>query len=392
MDNLKLFSGRANPELSQRISDYLGMPLGRVKIEAFPDGEMLVKLEEDVRGRDVFIVQPTCPPVNENLMELLIFIDCARRASAERITAVMPYFGYARQDRKDEGRVPITAKLVANLIATAGADRVLIDGPARRADPGLLRHPGGQPLRRAGAEPLLLRAEPGADLVLVSPDVGNVKRARVYAERLGGDLAIIDKRRVSGSETPQSGGLIGDVQGKNVLMMDDMISTAGTVCTAAGLCREHGAKRVLVGATHAVLCGPAVQRLREAPIDEVVVTDTIPVRPEKIPGHREADGADRRRADGRGHPPHPQRRIRKQPVLESRITGKVSSGGSGPPREAACWRFGNDGNDQCGPPAQDGQPARPETAPAGPDTRRHLRARRGPRVVRRQRARPEPGD
>jgi ribose-phosphate pyrophosphokinase len=277
--NLKLFTGRAHPKLSQAVGDYLNLPLGRASIAEFPDGELLVKLDEDVRGRDVFIIQPTCAPVNQSLMELLIFIDCARRASAERITAVIPYFGYARQDRKDEGRTPITAKLAANLIATAGADRVLtIDLHAAQIQ-GFF----DIPVDNLYAEPVLSsywidRKLP--NLVLVSPDVGNTKRAGAYARRLGGELAIINKRRVSG-KTVEVGQIIGEVKGKTVLMMDDMISTAGTITQAARLCREHGAEQIFVGATHPVLCGPAVERLREAPIDEVVVTDTIPVDDEK---------------------------------------------------------------------------------------------------------------
>ncbi|KKK68949.1 hypothetical protein LCGC14_2938930, partial [marine sediment metagenome] len=270
-----LFSGRSNMPLSRKIADYLGAPLGRVRIEPFPDGELMIKLEEDIRGRDVFIIQPTCQPVNESLMELLIFIDCARRASAERITAVIPYFGYARQDRKDEGRVPITAKMVANLISTAGADRVLTMDLHAAQIQGFF----DIPVDNLHAEPILSRyyAEKGLpDLMLVSPDVGNAKRARVYAERLGGEIAIINKRRVSGDRV-DAGDVIGNIKGKTVLMMDDMITTAGTICGAAELCRQRGAKKIYVGATHGVLCGPAIERIREAPIDEVVVTNTIPV-------------------------------------------------------------------------------------------------------------------
>jgi len=277
--NLKIFSGRANPQLAQKISDYLGIPLGRAKIQSFPDGELMVKLEEDVRGRDVFVIQPTCSPVNEHLMELLIFIDCARRASAQRITAVVPYFGYARQDRKDEGRTPITAKLAANLIVTAKADRVLTMDLHAAQIQGFFDIPVDNLL----AEPVLSRywrTIDMHDLVLVSPDVGNTKRARVYAQRLGGELAIINKRRISGEDI-EVGQMIGEVRGKNVLMMDDMISTAGTIVNAAKLCREHGAKKIYVGATHAVLCGPAIERLSGAEIDELVVTDTIPVTAEK---------------------------------------------------------------------------------------------------------------
>jgi len=275
-----LFCGRSNPLLGQKIAEYLGVPLGKARISAFPDGEVLIKLEEDIRGRDVFIIQPTCSPVNESLMELLVFIDCARRASAKKITAVIPYFGYARQDRKDEGRVPITAKLVANLITMAGAHRVLVMDLHANQIQGFFDIPVDNLL----AEPVLGRyfTEQKIDnLALVSPDVGNVKRARIYASRLGGELAIINKRRLSDQEV-ETGYLIGDVAGKSVLMVDDMISTAGTVCSAAELCKARGAKRVIVSATHAVLCGPACERLKKAPVDEVVVTDTIPVGQEKI--------------------------------------------------------------------------------------------------------------
>jgi ribose-phosphate pyrophosphokinase len=280
MTNLKLFAGQANPALAQKISEYLGISLSNATIKPFPDGELAVKIEEDVRGRDVFFIQPTCgPDVNGALMELLIFVDCARRASAERITAVTPYFGYARQDRKDEGRVPITAKLVANLIATAGTDRLLTMDLHAAQIQGFF----DIPVDNIYAEPVLSRywASHHFDkLVLVSPDVGNVKRARQYSQRLGGELAIVDKRRITGRDI-EVGHLIGDVEGKTVLMMDDMISTAGTVCSAARLCREKGASKVFVGATHAVLCGPAVERLQAAPIDELVVTDTIPVPQDK---------------------------------------------------------------------------------------------------------------
>ncbi|MBL7220457.1 MAG: ribose-phosphate pyrophosphokinase [Phycisphaerae bacterium] len=280
MPNLRLFAGRSNIPLAEKISEYLGIELGNVRIEPFPDGELMIKLEEDVRGKDVFIIQSTCSPVNRSMMELLIFIDCARRASAERITAVIPYFGYARQDRKDEGRTPITAKLVANLMATAGADRVLTMDLHAAQIQGFFDIPVDNLL----AEPVLSHHflnENIENLVLVSPDVGNVKRARIYATRMCGELAIIDKHRVSGHEV-EVGHVIGDVKGRTVLMIDDMISTAGTICEAAKLCKESGAERILVGATHAVLCGPAIQRLRDAPIDEVIVTDTIPVSDEKL--------------------------------------------------------------------------------------------------------------
>jgi len=277
---VKLFTGGAHRQLAQRIAEYLGMPLGKAKLTRFADGEILVKIEEDVRGRDVFIIQPTCPPVHEHLMELLIFIDCARRASAERITAVVPYFGYARQDRKDEGRVPISAKLVANMIVTAGADRLLTMDLHAAQIQGFF----DIPVDNLTAEPILgsYFASLGLEeLVLVSPDPGNAKRARVYANRLGGDLAVIDKRRLSASQI-ELGSIIGDVKGKTVLMMDDMVTTAGTVSEAAKLCIDQGARKVYVGATHGVLCGPAVQRIQDSPIDQIVVTDTIPVPDEKV--------------------------------------------------------------------------------------------------------------
>lgn len=275
MNNLKIFGGQSNPTLAQRIADYLGIPLGRARVERFPDSEIVVKLADDVRGRDVFIIQSTCTPVNDHLMELLVFIDCLKRASASRITAVLPYFGYARQDRKDEGRVPITAKLVANLITTAGANRVLtIDLHAAQIQ-GFF----DIPVDHLMAEPVLSSYFKNLhlqDIVLVSPDVGNAKRARPYAERLGGDLAIIDKRRVSGTEAV-AGNIIGSVEGRTVLMIDDMVATAGTLCNAAALVKKHGAKQVYVGATHPVLCGPALDRIQRSPIDQIVVTDTIPL-------------------------------------------------------------------------------------------------------------------
>jgi ribose-phosphate pyrophosphokinase len=270
---MKVFSGNANPALANSICRYLGIPLGGGKIERFPDGEKLIKLEDDVRGRDCFIVQSTCAPVDENLVELLIFIDCLRRASVRRVTAVIPYFGYARQDRKDEGRVPITAKLVANLITTAGADRVLaIDLHAQQ-----LQGFFDIPVDHLTAEPVLSRyfRSKGIDnLTVVSPDVGNIKTAARYAANLNGDLAIIHKRRISGKEVAAEE-IIGNVEGRNILMCDDIIATAGTVCSAAELVKKRGAKRVYVGATHGIFAEPAVERLNSAGIDEVIVTDTI---------------------------------------------------------------------------------------------------------------------
>jgi ribose-phosphate pyrophosphokinase len=272
---LIVFGGTGNAQLAQAICKYLRMPMGKAKIEQFPDGEKFIKLEEDVRGRDCFIIQPTCLPVDENLMELLIFLDCLRRASAARITAVVPYFSYARQDRKDEGRVPITAKLVANLIATAGADRVLaIDLHAKQIQ-GFF----DIPVDHLTAEPVLvkyLRKKKLSDLTVVAPDVGNMKTAALYAAALGGELAIIHKRRVSGSEVECSE-VIGAVEGRNIVMCDDMITTAGTLCGAAKLLVEKGAKKIIAGATHGVLAGSAVERIKAAPFDEVIVTDTVPL-------------------------------------------------------------------------------------------------------------------
>jgi ribose-phosphate pyrophosphokinase len=279
MTNLRVFSGRSNLPLAEKISEYLGLPLGRAALINFPDSEVSLKLHEDVRGRDVFVIQSTCRSgafsANDMLQELLIFIDCLRRASAQRITAVIPYFGYARQDRKDEGRVPITAKLVANLLTEAGANRVLTTDLHAAQIQGFF----DIPVDNLSAEPVItsyFQTFTDEPIVLVSPDVGNIKRARVYAERLNGDLAIIDKRRKSGTEIVVQN-IIGDVEGKTVLMVDDIIATAGTILKASELVDQHGAKRVIVAATHGVLCGPAVERLRDGPIDEVAITDTLPL-------------------------------------------------------------------------------------------------------------------
>ena len=275
---LRVFSGTANVPLAEKVCEYMGMSVSSSAISSFPDGEILVRVEDDVRGCDCFVMQPSCPPVNDNLMQLLVFLDCLHRASARRITAVLPYFGYARQDRKSEGRTPITGKLVANLITTARADRVLaLDLHAEQVQ-GFF----DIPVDHMSAEPVLVKYFAGLDLpekVVVSPDVGNVKTANLYAQDLGGELAVIDKRRVNGHEATASR-IIGDVKGKDVLMFDDMITSAGTVCAAAGLLREYGARSIRVGATHGVFAGPAIERLRVAPIDEIVITDTIPLLPE----------------------------------------------------------------------------------------------------------------
>ncbi len=279
-DAIKIFSGRASQELGRRICDYLNLPMGQARTLMFPDGELTVKVDEDVRGRDCFIVQSTYHPVNAHLMELLIYIDCLRRASAHRITAVLPYFGYARQDRKDEGRVPITAKLVANLISTAGADRVLAMDMHAEQIQGFF----DIPVDHLHASPVILRYIEGikeelGKITLVSPDVGNVKMANAYAGWLGGDLAIIDKRRKSGTEV-ESANMIGDdVKDSTVIMIDDMISTAGTVCEAARLVMDHGAKTVITACTHPVLVDVAMERLANSPFSRIMVTDTIPTGP-----------------------------------------------------------------------------------------------------------------
>ncbi len=277
-ENIKIFSGSSNVALAGAVCKYLDVPLGGAKIDKFPDGEKLIRVEDDVRGRDCFVLQSTCFPVDEHLIELLIYLDCLRRASATRITAVIPYFGYARQDRKDEGRVPITAKLVANLITTAGADRVVaIDLHAKQ-----LQGFFDIPVDHLTGELVLSRHFRNmkiANLTVVSPDVGNMKTASRYASHLGGELAIVRKKRVSGKDV-EAQEIIGQVQGRNVLMCDDIIATAGTISSAAKLVRERGAKKVYVGATHGVLAGPALRRLSKAPIDEIIVTDTIPLTSE----------------------------------------------------------------------------------------------------------------
>ncbi len=276
MRELKIFSGRANLGLANKICDFLNLSLGDCALITFPDGELHCKIE-DVRGRDVYLIQPTCPPVNDHLMELLIMIDTCKRASAERITAVIPYFGYARQDRKDEGRVPITAKLVANLITRAGADRVLTMDLHAAQIQGFFDVPvdhlyAAQVLNSY----FLKRRIPPENLVIVSPDEGSIKRAVGHAKRLGGDIAIIDKRRRSAEVTLQANVIGVPPEGKICLMFDDMISTAGSICGAAEMIKERGAKEIHVAATHGIFAGTAIKRLSQAPIDSVVVTDTIP--------------------------------------------------------------------------------------------------------------------
>lgn len=277
MAELKVFAGRNSKDLAHRVCDEIGIELGRARTNLFPDGEVFVKLDDDVRGRDCYVVISTCEPVNDNLMELLVFCDCLRRASAKRVTMVMPYYGYGRQDRKDEGRVPITAKLVANLITAAGANRVLAMDLHAAQIQGFF----DIPVDHLNAGPVILeylhqvKDASSHEIVMVSPDVGNVKMASSFANALGVDIAIIDKRRKNDREV-ESTNIIGEVKGRDVFMVDDMISTAGTVTKAAALLKDQGAGKIIVACTHAVFVGMALERMAEAPIDQIVVTDTIP--------------------------------------------------------------------------------------------------------------------
>jgi len=276
MAELKVFAGRNSKVLAHTVCNEIGVELGRARTNLFPDGEVFVKLDDDVRGRDCYVVISTCDPVNDNLMELLVFCDCLRRASAKTVTMVMPYYGYGRQDRKDEGRVPITAKLVANLITASRADRVLAMDLHAAQIQGFF----DIPVDHLSATPVFfdyfesIRSEL-SDLCLVSPDVGNVKVAEAMANLLDADLAIINKRRLTG-DSVKVGNLIGDVRNKTVLMFDDMISTGGTVVEAAKLVMDEGAKDVICAATHPVLAGRAMENLANSPISKIVVTDTIP--------------------------------------------------------------------------------------------------------------------
>ena len=282
MRELKIFSGRANPQLAKDICSSLHLELGSISLGKFPDGENFCKVEDDVRGRDVYLIQSTCPPVNDNLMELLIMIDSCKRASAARITAVIPYYGYARQDRKDEGRTPITAKLVANVITRAGADRVLTMDLHAPQIQGFF----DVPVDHLYAAPVLTnyflsKSFDPAEIVVVSPDEGSIKRAIGHSKLLGGKLAIVDKVRDNAFKTQQKNIIGGPVEGKICLMFDDMISTAGSICGAARLVHEAGAKEIHLAATHGVLCDPAIENLRKAPIDSLVITNTIPLPLEK---------------------------------------------------------------------------------------------------------------
>ena len=274
---MKIFTGNAHPVLARSICDYLHVGLGDASVSSFPDGETYVKINDNIRGRDVFIIQPTCPPTNQNLMELLIMVDAARRASAARITSVLPFFGYARQDRKDQPRVPITAKLVANLLVAAGVNRVLTMDLHAQQLQGFF----DIPVDHLHARPVMvehLHKLAIGNLVVVSPDVGGVKMASAYAQALGAGLAIVVKKRKSAEETEASH-VIGEVAGKNVLIVDDLTETAGTLTSAAKMLRKHGALDIYAGVSHAVLTDLAVKRLKDSEIKELITTDSVPVCP-----------------------------------------------------------------------------------------------------------------
>lgn len=270
---MKIFSGTSNPALTQAIAKSIGIELGKCAVSAFPDGETFVKIEENVRGEDVYVVQSTCPPTNPNYMELFIMMDALRRASAKRITAVLPFYGYARQDRKDQPRVPITAKLVANLLVAAGANRILTMDLHAQQIQGFF----DIPVDHLYAAPVMyeyLRQKKLKNLVVASPDVGGVKMAYAYANTLGAGLAIVAKRRKSASEV-ESMAVIGEIRGKNVLLVDDLTETAGTLTEAATLLHKKGAKSVIACVSHAILNDLAVERLRKSSIDELITTDTV---------------------------------------------------------------------------------------------------------------------
>src|SRR3989338_2934368 len=272
---MNIITGNANPKLAKEICKYLEIPLGDALVTTFSEGEIRVKINENVRGKDVFIIQPTCYPVNNNLMELLILIDSLSRASAKRITAVLPYFGYARQDRKDQPRVPITAKLVANLITTAGVDRILtVDLHA-----GQIQGFFDIPMDHLYAVNIFvnhIKKIKLKNIVIVSPDVGGIKMARAYAKKFEAPLAIVDKRRISGEET-EAMNILGDIKGKNLIIVDDLVATASSLVEAAAALKKQGGKDIYVAITHPVLSGPAIKRISNSVIKKLFVTNTIPV-------------------------------------------------------------------------------------------------------------------
>ena len=273
---LKVFSGSAHPQLSKEIADFLGIPLGQARLRRFPDSEVSFQIDENIRGADVFIVQPTSNPVDQHIMEMLVMIDAFRRSSAARITAVIPYYGYARQDRKDKPRVPISAKLVANLLSAAGTNRVLTMDLHKAQIQGFF----DIPVDHLFAAPVIveyLARMHHPKLTIVSPDAGGAERARAYAKRLGAELAVVDKRRTEDG-TAEVMNVIGDVEGRTCILQDDIIDTAGTIQKAALALKASGAERVLACAVHGVLSGPALDRIEQSPLDELIVTNTIPLR------------------------------------------------------------------------------------------------------------------
>jgi ribose-phosphate pyrophosphokinase len=278
--DLKVFSGNANLPLAQEICKYLKIPLGKINLTKFSDGELYCQILENVRGKDIFIIQPTCCPVNRNLMELLLMIDAFKRSSATRITAVIPYYGYARQDRKDKPRVPISSKLVADLLTAAGTDRIL----SMDLHAGQIQGFFDIPVDHLYAMPVLidhLKRMKLPEFTVVSPDAGGVERARSFAKRLNADLAVIDKRRTAPNEA-EIMNIIGDVNGKNVVICDDMIDTAGTLVNTVIALKKKKAKRVFACATHGILSGPAIERLRNAPIERIIVTNTVSMDSSKV--------------------------------------------------------------------------------------------------------------
>ncbi|MBI5837646.1 MAG: ribose-phosphate pyrophosphokinase [Candidatus Eisenbacteria bacterium] len=280
-DKLKIFTGNSNPKLAQDICAALGVPLGQAQVAQFEDGETMVRINENIRGEDIFVIQPTQSPA-VNLMELLILVDACKRASARRVTAVVPYFGYARQDRKDQPRVSITAKLVSNLITVAGADRVL----TMDLHSSQIQCFFDIPFDHLFAAPVLIeeyKTRKLPNLTVVAPDIGSVKMARAYAKRLGADLALVDKRRPK-ADSVEVMNIIGEVKDRTVVMFDDMVTTASTLIEAARALREAGARDIFAGITHAVLCGDSKERIARSTIREVVVTDTVPHDPATIPG------------------------------------------------------------------------------------------------------------
>ena len=277
---MKIFSGSAHPELARGIAEILGMPIGQAKLRRFPDSEVSFQIEENIRGTDVFVVQPTSPPVDQHIMELLVMIDAFRRSSAARITAVIPYYGYARQDRKDKPRVPISAKLVANILSAAGTNRVLTMDLHKAQIQGFF----DIPVDHLFAAPVIidyLARQQFKNLTIVSPDAGGAERARAYAKRLDAELAIIDKRRAPEDGHPEVMNVIGEVRGRTCLIQDDIVDTGGTMQNAAQALIDNGAERVWACAVHGLFSGPAIQRIEQSAIEKFVVTNTIPLSAEK---------------------------------------------------------------------------------------------------------------